>query len=266
MNEINKTALVIKMRELAIRAGQEIIKIYETDEFDIETKEDASPVTRADKAADAIITEGLAHAFPNITLVTEEQASTHAQNSNTFLIVDPLDGTKEFINKRGEFTVNIALVESNEPVLGVVFAPALSRLFYTKADGTAVEELGPLDPDDIGDVQRLRVRHSNNDALTAVASKSHRDAATDEYLAKYNISEFKAAGSSLKFCLIAAGEADLYPRLGRTMEWDTAAADAILRAAGGKTLNFTTKIPLDYGKQEYENSFFIAFGAGVQIS
>src|SRR5690606_9082604 len=200
-----------------------IMTIYNAPDFEVRSKSDASPVTAADEAADALIAKGLREAFPEVTLITEEQADSHALSASTFLIVDPLDGTKEFIQRRGDFTVNIAYVENGVPVRGVVYAPAKGRLFYTRADGQAVEETGDFHKDQPGPCQNIGVSAPDNAALMVVASKSHRDAATDAYIGKYDVRDMTSAGSSLKFCLVATGEADLYPRLGRTMEWDTAA-------------------------------------------
>ncbi|MBI6628456.1 3'(2'),5'-bisphosphate nucleotidase CysQ [Pontibaca salina] len=253
------------IRKLAIQAGDRIMQIYNSDDFEVKTKSDDSPVTEADEAADELISAGLRSEFPDIMLVTEEQADSHDTSGDTFLIVDPLDGTKEFINRRGDFTVNIALVENGTPTRGVVYAPARDRMFLTLADGTAVEEAGPFDADKIGATTPLRVADSDNDALMVVASKSHRDQATDDYIAKYAVKDMKSAGSSLKFCLVAAGEADLYPRVGRTMEWDTAAGHAVLAGAGGKVVRFDDHTPLTYGKDGYANPFFIAFAPGVQL-
>jgi len=258
-------ALVAEFRRSAILAGARIMEIYDADDFEVRAKGDESPVTEADEAADALISERLGAAFPEIALVTEEQAKSHGLTASTFLIVDPLDGTKEFIQRRGDFTVNIALVEDGRPVLGVVYAPARGRLFYTRADGTSVEESGAFDPDTQGDVNPIRVREPDNGALYVVASKSHRDAATDDYISNYAVADLKSAGSSLKFCLVATGEADLYPRLGRTMEWDTAAGDAVLRGAGGAVVRFEDHAPFDYGKPGYANGFFIAYAPGVDL-
>jgi 3'(2'), 5'-bisphosphate nucleotidase len=258
-------ALVAEFRRSAILAGARIMEIYDADDFEVRAKGDDSPVTAADEAADALISERLSAAFPDIALITEEQAKTHDLSAGTFLIVDPLDGTKEFIQRRGDFTVNIALVEEGRPVLGVVYAPARGRLFYTQADGTSVEESGAFDPETPGDVKPIRVREPDNGALYVVASKSHRDAATDDYISKYEVADLKSAGSSLKFCLVATGEADLYPRLGRTMEWDTAAGDAVLRGAGGAMVRFEDHAPFTYGKSGYANGFFIAYAPGVDL-
>lgn len=251
------------LAEIALKAGAVIMEIYATD-FDVETKGDASPVTAADEKAEAIILEGLKTIAPDIPVLAEEAVSAGdiPEIGDTFFLVDPLDGTKEFVNKRGEFTVNIALIEHGRPVMGVVFAPAMDRLFVAesvseawqataKAGGT-VPEASKRKP--------LRIRRQTG-ALTAVASKSHRTPETDEFLEKYDIAEIASAGSSLKFCLIAAGEADIYPRMGRTMEWDTGAGQAVVEAAGGIVLQ-EDGTPLRYGKTErgYDNPYFIVYG------
>ena len=258
-------ALARVMRKLALEAGDKIMEIYESDDFDVRSKSDESPVTAADEAADALISAGLRQAFPDVALITEEQAETHRQQANTFLIVDPLDGTKEFIKRRGEFTVNIAYVEAGVPVRGVVYAPAKGRLFYTDAAGFSFEESGPFEHDAAGKRSPIRVSEPDNKALTVVASKSHRDQATDDYISRYATAGMTGAGSSLKFCLVATGEADLYPRLGRTMEWDTAAGHAVLAGAGGLVVRFGDHTPLKYGKPGFENPFFIAYAPGVEL-
>ncbi|MEO9822063.1 MAG: 3'(2'),5'-bisphosphate nucleotidase CysQ [Paracoccaceae bacterium] len=252
------------MRRLSLEAGEKIMEIYSSDNFEVMVKSDDSPVTAADEAADALISAGLRAEFPDVMLVTEEQSETHNQTSDTFLIVDPLDGTKEFIHRRGDFTVNIALIENGIPTRGVVYAPAKNRMFFTLADGSSVEEIGPFG-DEIGVTEVIRVADSDNDELMVVASKSHRDQATDEYIAKYSVKDMTSAGSSLKFCLVATGEADLYPRLGRTMEWDTAAGHAVLNGAGGSVVRFDDLTPLSYGKDTYANPFFIAFAPDVDL-
>lgn len=257
--------MVQVFRKAALEAGARIMEIYEADDFDVKVKSDDSPVTEADEAADAIISAQLRAAFPDLTLITEEQADSHGQSARDFLIVDPLDGTKEFIKRRGDFTVNIAWVEDGVPVAGVVYAPAKGRLFYTDANGQSVEEAGPFDPASAGETKPISVRQPDNTALYVVASKSHRDAATDAYIAKYATEDMKSAGSSLKFCLVATGEADLYPRLGRTMEWDTAAGDAVLRGAGGQMVRFEDHAPFTYGKDGFANGFFIAYAPGVDL-
>lgn len=262
---MNYDALVPVFRKLAIQAGEKIMEIYGSDDFDIRSKSDESPVTAADEAADEIISKGLRAAFPDMMLVTEEQADTHTIQGDTFLIVDPLDGTKEFIHRRGDFTVNIALVEKGVPTRGIVYAPAKDRMFFTRADGQSVEETGDFDIDTVGPTQPINVAASDNAALMVVASKSHRDQATDDYINKYAVKDSKSAGSSLKFCLVATGEADIYPRVGRTMEWDTAAGHAVLSGAGGQVVRFDDHSPLVYGKADYANPFFIAYAPSVEL-
>jgi 3'(2'), 5'-bisphosphate nucleotidase len=254
------------MRRLAIEAGEAIMTVYGAAELDVQRKADSSPVTEADLLADRIISEGLRAAFPEVPLVTEEQAATHgALGGRDFLIVDPLDGTKEFVQRRGDFTVNIAYVRDGVPIRGVVYAPARDRLFYTNALGQSVEEDGTHDATRVGVSVPIRVGEPDNAGLRVVASKSHRDEATDAYIRRYEVAEFKAAGSSLKFCLVAAGEADLYPRVGRTMEWDTAAGHAVLLGAGGQVVRMDDHTPLRYGKPGYENPHFIALAPGVDL-
>lgn len=253
------------MRRLALEAGDTIMAIYEADDFEVRSKSDESPVTAADEAADTLIAAGLRAAFPDIALITEEQADTHDLDVRDFLIVDPLDGTKEFIHRRGDFTVNIALVENGVPTRGVVYAPAKARLFYTDAGGRSVEETGRFDKNVIGAVTPIHVSKPDTDGLMVVASKSHRDQATDDYINRYSVKDSKSAGSSLKFCLVATGEADFYPRLGRTMEWDTAAGHAVLTGAGGRVLRLDDLQPLTYGKPGFANPFFVATAPGIDL-
>lgn len=257
--------MCVVFRRLALEAGDKIMEIYGRDDFEIKTKSDDSPVTVADEAADAIISAGLRAAFPDVVLVTEEQSESHSKKADNFIIVDPLDGTKEFINRRGDFTVNIAYVENGVPIRGVVYAPARDRLFYTDASGQAVEETGDFAKDSAGPAAPMSVTKPDNSALMIVASKSHRDQATEDYINKYAVKDSKSAGSSLKFCLVASGEADIYPRVGRTMEWDTAAGHAVLAGAGGHVVRFDDHTPLVYGKEDYVNPFFIAYAPGVEL-
>ena len=255
MNYIQLTQV---FRSLALQAGDAIMEIYSHGIVAIETKSDASPVTNADKAADTIICQGLKKAFPNIAVVTEEKLESHFLKTDNFILVDPLDGTKEFINKTGEFTVNIAYIQNGSPTHGVVYAPAIKRLFSTDHNSKSYESVKPSANAGQMIHKPLRVSAPNSNSLTVVASKSHINLETEEYIAKYSVSNCKNAGSSLKFCLIASGEADFYPRLGRTMEWDTAAGHAILVGAGGYVTNLLTKEPLYYGKPSFENPFFVA--------
>lgn len=262
---MDRNRIIDVFRELALEAGAAIMEVYEGPDFEVKSKSDDSPVTIADERADAIIFAGLRAAFPDAAIVTEEQSDTHSEQGDTFFIVDPLDGTKEFVHRRGDFTVNIAFVEAGTPVLGVVYAPAKRRLFITDGEGSSYEEQGPLEQGKVGPMSPVRVSTPDNSALVIVASKSHRDQATDDYISKYSVADMTGAGSSLKFCLVATGEADLYPRLGRTMEWDTAAGQAILQGAGGSVVRFDDHSPLVYGKPIFENPFFIAYAPGVVL-
>lgn len=305
------------------------MEIYARDELNVARKSDDSPVTEADLAADHVIAEGLARAFPDIPAITEESATSHHETGHErFFLVDPLDGTKDFVRRGGDFTVNIALIERGRPRVGIVYAPARGRLWMTKGSGaievsvearagreaeatselmpdlqpemtrgvgagseaSAAEQAASANRDAVqnaaeggkgeppklltgpqhhvlvpGSERPIHVRKPDNSALAIVASKSHRDRATDEFIARYHVAEFCAAGSSLKFCLLAAGEADFYPRLGRTMEWDTAAGHAILGAAGGTVLRMEDRRELGYGKPGWENPFFLAIVPGVEL-
>ncbi|HET9067602.1 MAG TPA: 3'(2'),5'-bisphosphate nucleotidase CysQ [Amaricoccus sp.] len=256
--------IVTTIRRLALEAGAEILEVYGREDMGVRTKADASPVTEADERADAVISRGLHADFPDIPVVTEEQAESHGIEAPVFFLVDPLDGTKEFVQRRGDFTVNIALIENGVPTRGVVYAPAKGRLFYTDAAGRSQEEAGPFGAVP-GALTPLSVSRPDPAALVVVASKSHRDQATDDYISRYPVADFRSAGSSLKFCLVAAGEADLYPRLGRTMEWDTAAGQAVLLGAGGRVVRFDDHRPLGYGKAGFENPFFIACAPGIEL-
>ena len=239
----------------AREAGAKIMEIYESD-FEVTIKGDNSPVTVADQAAEEIILAHLAQIAPDIPVVAEESVAAGTIpdiSGGTYWLVDPLDGTKEFVSRNGEFTVNIGLIKDRQPVLGVVYAPVLDRLFFGSMASGAFCENTPDQRDTI------KVRQPDEDGLVVVASRSHRDAATDEYLEQFTVRDLTSAGSSLKFCLVAAGEADFYPRLGPTMEWDTAAAHAVLRAAGGSLTTLEGDDFL-YGKADFRNGFFVAKG------
>ena len=262
---INKSEICRVFRKLALLGGAEIMEVYGREDFDVKTKSDDSPVTEADERADAVIFAGLKEAFPDSIIVTEEQSETHAAAGNTFFIVDPLDGTKEFVHRRGDFTVNIAYVENGTPILGVVYAPDKGRMFITDETGKSFEEMGDHALESVGEMKPISVTTPDENALIVVASKSHRDQATEDYINKYNVADMRSAGSSLKFCLVATGEADFYPRLGRTMEWDTAAGHAVLLGAGGSVVRFDDHSPLKYGKPIYENPFFIATTPSINL-
>lgn len=260
-------AIARRMRDLALLAGAETLKYFRSDALDVRGKADGSPVSAADLAANAVIMAGLRESFPSIPVVSEEVGSDiPADWAAPFFLLDPLDGTKEFIRGSGDFTVNIALVVDHKPLLGAVFAPVSQRLQWVRAPGDAVEETPPFAADTLGETRPLACREADNGAITAALSRSHMNAATRAYIARYSIAHAIHAGSSLKFCLLAAGEADLYPRLSPTMEWDTAAAEAVLVAAGGSTVDFATGEPLRYGKPGLANPFFIAHGPGVRLA
>ncbi|GAB1459040.1 3'(2'),5'-bisphosphate nucleotidase CysQ [Thauera sp.] len=235
-------------------AGAVVMDLYRTD-FAVRGKDDASPVTEADERAEALIVPALETLLPGVPVVAEEAVAAGRLPAlgRRFWLVDPLDGTKEFIGRNGEFTVNIALVEDGEPVLGTVFAPAIERLFLGATGvGAFVEQDGHRRP--------IRCRAVAPAGLTVVASRSHGDAAAlDAFLGGRRVAALTNAGSSLKLCLVAAGEADLYPRLGRTMEWDIAAGHAVLAAAGGRVLTLAGE-PLRYGKPGLDNPHFVASG------
>lgn len=237
---------------LARDAGAAIMAHYDKD-CRLDDKQDASPLTAADLAADKVICEGLRLAYPDIDLVTEEQSDSHfgAKGDKLYFLIDPLDGTKEFLSRNGQFTVNIALIDNKGPVAGVVFAPALNRMFLG-AKGFAATETN-----DHG-TKTIKTRTAPK-SLVAVASRSHRSPETDAFLNAHNITDCISAGSSLKFCLIAAGEADVYPRFGPTMEWDTAAGQAVLEAAGGIVLTPEGEV-FAYSKNDHRNGNFIAWG------
>jgi 3'(2'), 5'-bisphosphate nucleotidase len=244
-------ALLDAIVEAALAAGRAAHDIYISG-FEVQHKADHSPVTAADHAAEAIILERLRKIAPHVPIVAEEEVAAGRLPSigKEFFLVDPLDGTKEFVQRNGDFTVNIALVRDGDPVLGVVYAPVTSGLYIGNVtDGWAKRGQ-----------QLIKVRAVPERGLSVVVSRSHATPETETYLAQYKVAERVSVGSSLKFCLVAAGEADLYPRLGPTMEWDTAAGQAVLVAAGGSVLAPGGE-PLRYGKSGLRNSHFVAGGA-----
>jgi 3'(2'), 5'-bisphosphate nucleotidase len=250
---LDLAALLAAIRPIAEEAGQATLRFYGITES--ATKADGSPVTAADQAAEDIILPALRALTPDIPVVSEEEASKGLSpevTGNRFWLVDPLDGTREFLNGNGEFTVNIALIDHGIPVLGVVVVPALGDT-YAGAAGVAVLE------DKTGE-RCIKIRDVPEDGLTVVGSRSHGDAdAMQKFLGDRKVASFRAAGSSLKLCLIARGDADLYPRLGTTMEWDIAAGHAVLRAAGGRVETLDGS-HLMYGKPGYKNPHFVAAG------
>ncbi len=243
------------LRQLARAAGDLIMTYYDRP-IVARAKADSSPVTDADEAAELLIVEGLRSLNPDIPIVAEESfAAGRAPEvgDRPFWLVDPLDGTKEFIGRNGEFTVNIAFIRDGRPVEGVVLAPALSVIYFTQGAAAYMAE---------GDEEPRPIRAAGGDGgVVAVVSRSHYSAETADFLARYEVSHQCAAGSSLKFGLIASGAANLYPRLGRTMEWDTAAGDAVVRAAGGSVRTLDGEA-LRYGKPGFENPHFVVRGTG----
>lgn len=254
MRPLNRADLLAAIIPMAQQAGAATLVFY--GQTISTAKADGSPVTAADQAAEDVILPALRALTPDIPVISEEESAQGLSPETVgarFWLVDPLDGTKEFLSGNGEFTVNIALIENGTPVLGVVVVPALKNTYAGAVAGDAAA-IATLNGEPIA------VRTPPEEGLTVVGSRSHGDAsAMDAYLAGQKIAQFRAAGSSLKLCLIAQGDADLYPRLGTTMEWDIAAGHAVLAAAGGcvETLDGA---PFTYGKPDYRNPHFAAFG------
>ena len=249
-------ALVDKVRDIALRAGVEILKIYNSD-FAIQHKDDASPVTEADHRAEELIISAIraevTDAYPFVAEETAAAGDIPEVGTTPFWLIDPLDGTKQFIKRQGEFTVNIALIADGCPQLGVVHAPAIDATYWASVHGVFAAVDG-------GSAHPIACRPMPEKGLIVVASRSHRNRETDEFLSHYDVAEVLPSGSSIKFCVIAAGRADLYPRTGRTMEWDTAAGHAVLRFAGGSVTDMAGR-ELLYGKPGFENPHFVARGA-----
>jgi 3'(2'), 5'-bisphosphate nucleotidase len=252
--------LIKELQKIIKTAGGEILQVYNTEDFTVKMKEDDSPLTIADQLAHKVIKVGLQGLEDEASIISEEHKNkpyADRKNEEWQWMVDPLDGTKEFIKRNGEFTVNIALLHHQEPVLGMVYIPVKDKLYYgIKGKGSFCVENG--------EKQKLQVRsfHWEDEHLKVVCSRSHLNEQTKAFLDKLNEPETVPAGSSLKFLKIAEGEADIYPRIAPTMEWDTAAADVVLREAGGQVVQYEHREPLVYNKEELLNPFFIAFGAG----
>ena len=247
-----------KINLIAKKAGDRIIRIYQQD-FKIEFKNDNSPLTKADIQSNEIIVNNLKYLYPDIHILSEENKEISykiRKNWEYFWLIDPLDGTKEFIKKNGEFTVNIALIYKSIPILGVVYAPALNLLYYAQKDKGAFKKEKDKKP------QKLPIyNHSNNDILKIIVSKSHYNQETKDFVNNlknhHKTVEFINIGSSLKLCYIAEGKADIYPRLAPTMEWDIAAGQIIVEQTGGKVLEFKTQESLKYNKQNLLNPWFV---------
>jgi 3'(2'), 5'-bisphosphate nucleotidase len=259
---VSESALLPSVIAIARLAGKEILAVYGR-EFAATEKADHSPLTEADLAANAVIVRQLAELDPSIPILTEESAAVEFEvrrDWSRFWLVDPLDGTKEFIKRNGDFTVNIALIERGVPVLGVVFAPVFELLYCGVAQGGAFRQVGAESPEPI------HVTDYQGGPLRIVASLSHSGPETEVVVARLREHspeiDLVSRGSSLKLCMVAEGAADVYPRLGPTMEWDTAAADAIVRAAGGQVTTFDGT-PLSYNKPNLLNPYFAVFGKSL---
>ncbi len=258
-------ALLSALTETALRAGRAVMAVY-AGEIDVSLKDDASPVTLADARAEASILADLARVLPGVPVVAEEQVCeghVPVALGGRFVLVDPLDGTKEFISRNGEFTVNIAVIENGRPVVGVVLAPALGEIYLGLVGQGA--RFGRVDAEGGVAWRDISVRAAPREGWVVLASRSHAGPETEALLERLTVTRRVSAGSSLKFCRVAAGEADLYPRLGRTMEWDTAAGDAVLSAAGGRVVTLDGA-PFVYGKRDqaddvdFANPWFLAGG------
>ncbi len=251
--------LAKEVAKIAKKAGEAIMKIYDNlDDFQVQQKADESPLTIADQAANDVICQGLENLNVKYPIISEENKSIDFQvrkNYPHYWLVDPLDGTKEFIKRNGEFTVNIALVENQRPVLGVVYAPVLDEMYF------AVKNQGAfLEKENVTIQLHTSIFSKKDKNLGVVCSRSHLNEATQKFVDELDQPELVATGSSLKFLILAKGEAHLYPRLAPTMEWDTGAAQIILEEAGGEVLHAETKEPLLYNKEILLNPYFIAMG------
>lgn len=258
-NEISSAKLAFmlgKVLQVSKDAGQAIMKIYGTDDFGVVTKEDNSPLTLADLAAHQVIVEGLNRMEPRFPILSEEDAKipfSDRQNRQRYWLVDPLDGTKEFVKRNGEFTVNIALIENGVPILGVVYAPVLDVSYYAAQGIGAYKRVGNAEAEVI-----QAQSQSAGASIKVVASRSHSDQRTTDLLQKLGDCECVSMGSSLKLCLVAEGAAHFYPRLAPTSEWDTAAAHAVVLEAGGVVCD-VNRNPLVYNKENLLNPEFLVF-------
>ena len=243
---------IICINDIVYRAGDAIMDIYDSP-FEVETKSDNSPLTKADKKSHSIIDEGLKNIFPDIPILSEEGKTisySERKNWKSFWLIDPLDGTKEFIKRNGEFTVNIALIKNNYPIFGSVYAPYLKELYW------ASEGLGSWKSENKKPEFQI-FTNSNEKKIRIVISRSHPNEKVTDFISKYDSYELIRMGSSLKLCCIAEGKADIYPRLGPTSEWDIGAAQCIVEEAGGNVLEYDTNVRLSYNKKNILNPFFI---------
>jgi 3'(2'), 5'-bisphosphate nucleotidase len=257
LRELDQTARLFG--QIALRAGRAIMEAREA-RHRPDYKADGSPVTVADLAADEIIRNALARDLPGLPVITEETCTaTSTVDAGCFALVDPLDGTREFINGSDEFTVNIALIARDRPVAGAVYAPALRRLYVGGATAHRMDIAGDDVSPGLDGLRSIAVSQPPTAGWRAVVSRSHLDPDTKQWIERHRIAELCPAGSSLKFCAVAEGAADVYPRLGPTMEWDTAAGHAVLLAAGGRVTDLDGQ-PMRYGKPQFRNGSFIAWG------
>jgi len=262
MNLPNDSDLIEALVAAAIAAGGIILNVRDGG-LSVEKKSDASPVTEADRAAEREITTRLHQIAPGVGVIAEEAVAEGrvADIGDVFFLVDPLDGTREFVKGGNDFTVNIGLIRDGKPALGVIFVPATGKL-YAGVVGQGAWK-AEVKNGVVGRRTAMHVRPPPADAIDVVASKSHRTKETDDFIAKFEVGRLVSAGSSVKFCVLAAGLADLYPRMGTTMQWDTAAGEAILRSAGGKVVT-VDGAPLFYGRNTegelFRNPWFIATG------
>jgi len=257
-----KTPIIKCLVSLAHKAGKEVMNIYEG-EIQTQLKEDRSPLTQADIKADNIILAGLYENYPKIPAISEEsyKIGKIPNLEDSFFLIDPIDGTNEFINKNDEFTINIAFIKNKIPKAGVIYAPAKKKMYYSDLENKAYEIECSHDVEEVPfqNKRQISVSPVSKNPLTITISRSHNNEKTDEFLKNYNIKNTIIMGSSIKFCFIASGLAELYPRLGPTREWDVAAGHAILKAAGGN-VRMMDKSELQYGKEEEDflNPDFIA--------
>ena len=254
MNSETLDNLLNLAQKAALEAGEKILEVYQQADFEVETKDDKSPLTLADRHAHNCISGHLQST--DIPILSEEGRDiAYAERSNWeyFWMVDPLDGTKEFIKRNGEFTVNIALIHQEEVIMGVVYSPVLQKLYYAlKGKGAYLKENGVLIP--------LKTNQQESSPTRVVASRSHMNEETKKFTEQYAAVEILSMGSSLKFMLVAEGKADVYPRLAPTMEWDTAAAQIVVEEAGGRVMNFETQEKMRYNKENLLNPHFVVFG------
>jgi len=253
---MNLNELINPIVDLAVDAGKTILEVYATD-FDVQEKGDESPLTQADLASHHCIVRGLSALTPDIPVISEEEGLPSFADRGQwqrYWLIDPLDGTKEFVNRNGEFTVNIALIDSNRPILGVVHVPVQDKTYIgCEGHGSELRKGGTA--------TSISVAAASGDPVRIVGSRSHRGSSLDAFLDKVGESDMLPMGSSLKFCVVAEGRADIYPRLGPTSEWDTAAAQAVVEQAGGKVLELDGK-PLSYNaKEDILNPWFVVIGA-----